>query len=377
MLFQGPFCKCLSLDPEVSDEGEVWGDGEFKPERDVERGREECKDGRKVQRFKSFHFLFNFHFQRFKSENCGRCALPSSLHPSRRLGLPNGRLFQLGRRGSWAGHPSNNSLAPGVNVVLNLIRSWLNLSFKRLTSVCCWLNFPTLTRRHCWIWWMVLGMTTPSTFKGTWSLWKGDPEYLSRSEITWEIQLPNTSNIIVLLFRCFHMLAKLLFLLLLQRMLLTSLEKVFLKLLRFPTVAEVAQLSLTHSQANMIELDNYLNPINLYRTFPICLGKENSIWDGCSTAEILVWCQNGFWVFGSESIPFGGRRPQFILKPSFFIGIFVCLTWQLLQTAVIEIIHCWLTAEWKREAESENESVFVATIQFSLCGFVGFVFSAW
>ena len=60
-------------------------------------------------------------------------------------------------------------------------------------------------------------------------------------------------------------------------MLLTSLEKVFLKLLRFPTVAEVAQLSLTHSQANMIELDNYLNPINLYRTFPICLGKENSI----------------------------------------------------------------------------------------------------
>ena len=54
-------------------------------------------------------------------------------------------------------------------------------------------------------------------------------------------------------------------------------NSLFKTFLRFPTVAEEAQLTLTHSQANMIELDNYLNPINLYRNVPICLWMENPI----------------------------------------------------------------------------------------------------
>ena len=77
-------------------------------------------------------------------------------------------------------------------------------------------------------------------------------------------------------------------------------NSLFKTFLRFRTVAEEAQLTLTHSQANMIELDNNLNPINLYRNFPICLWMENPIWDGCRTAESLVWCQPPKWFSGPE-----------------------------------------------------------------------------
>ena len=156
LLFQGALCQCVSLHPEVSDECEVWGDGGSGHQRDAGQGWQQRQVAWQQQ------------VQECSSGNCGGRALPPSLHPAGRLGLSHGWLLQLGRRGGWTGHPTNNSLASGQycshrEPSLQACHPNFTQLFERLTSGWCWLNFPTLTRRLCWKWWPGLGMTTPLT----------------------------------------------------------------------------------------------------------------------------------------------------------------------------------------------------------------------
>ena len=136
---------------------------------------------------------------------------------------------------------------------------------------------------------MVLGMTTPSTFKGTWSLWKGGPEYLSISEITWEIQFTQHIKHQCFAFQMFSYACKVIISAFVATYAVNLFGKSFLKDFEIPHSGRsgTTEFDPFTGKYDQLKLDNY--PINLYRTFPICLGKENSIWDGCSTAEILVW----------------------------------------------------------------------------------------
>ena len=101
MLFQGALCQCVSLHPEVSNEGEVRGDGGSGHQRDARRGGQECES-------EGFRAV-----QGRSREDGRRRGLSTSLHPPRCLGLSHSRLFQLGCRGRWTGHPSNNTMASG------------------------------------------------------------------------------------------------------------------------------------------------------------------------------------------------------------------------------------------------------------------------
>ena len=170
---QGALCQCVSLHPEVSDEGEVWGYGGPGHQRDAGQGGEQ----RQVPRQQPV--------QECSRSNCGQCPLPPSLHPAGRLGLSHGWLLQLGRRGGWTGHPTINTMASGQDCPQKeaSLKQACHLNCThyisyRLTFGWCWLNFLTLTRRLCLIWWPGLGMTTPLTLKRTWSLWKRDPDVL-------------------------------------------------------------------------------------------------------------------------------------------------------------------------------------------------------
>ena len=203
MLFQGALCQCVSLHPEVSNEGEVRGDGGSGHQRDARRERRVPGSSRTLSWGRSSTWTVYL-------------SSPSSLPWT----FPQSTFSAwMSRALNWASfkqyHGIRSTLASqrwGAYLYQNLMffytlqcilgqtqtfyciprHIWtfpfpsmpiLTQSFERLTSAWCWLNFLTLTRMRCWIWWTGLAMTTPSTFERTCFLWKEDPDVYFTGEL--------------------------------------------------------------------------------------------------------------------------------------------------------------------------------------------------